>query len=418
MEIDVLMQGLSEAAKSPLAFVAYCIVILGWASIAWKESRFKTIAKNLSLLPEAQRLEAMRLEYGLEPKEGLNPEAYLNLKKRNYLFLAFGITVLAGLILSALTIYRSIQIDKANVAQQTMNIAYETFIRGTTTADDNRFKNSIGKLEEALAVNPSYSGYVNLADIYDEVGNVDGAIWASQKAAELDPTNPSPEIQIGMFLKDKGKFKEALQHSKKALGLFRAMDIKDDEFMVTILVNIGNIYYEMADSSNEEQKVKLAQIANKKYYQPALELRGGIKNKRFLANLLGNAANNYRLLKEFEIAEDLMFQSISIKEKLVKQSPLWSSLGVGYFNLGDVYLKQGNLVDASKYFDLSEDIFNASDHQIGLGSIHLARGEIAQINNDSLLAKQEWQMARQIFSSNGLGLYEAKAREKLASLNE
>ena len=418
MDIDVLLQGLSEAAKSPLAFVAYCIVILGWASIAWKESRFKTIAKNLKLIPEAQRLEAMKLEYGLEPKEGLSPESYLNLKKKNYIFLAFGITVIGALLISTLAIYRSIQIDKAIVAQQTMNIAYETFIRGTTTADDNRFKNSIGKLEEALAVSPSYSGYVNLADIYDEVGNVDGAIWASEKAAELDPSNPSPEIQIGMFLKDKGKFQEALYHSKKALELFQAMAIKDDEFMVTILVNIGNIYYEMADSSDGAKRKEFAQLANEQYYQPALDLRGGIKNKRFLANLLGNAANNHRLLEEFDLAEDLMFQSISIKEKLAKQSPLWSSLGVGYFNLGDVYLKQRSLVDAKKYFDLSEDIFTASDHQIGLGSIHLARGEIAQINNDPELARQEWQAARQIFSSNGLDLYTKKATDKLASLNE
>lgn len=418
MEIDVLLQGLSEAAKSPLAFIAYCIVILGWASIVWKESRFKTIAKNLELIPEDQRLEAMKLEYGLEPKEGLSAESYLRLKKKSYLFLAFGITVIATLLISTLAIYRSIQIDKANVAQQTMNIAYETFIRGTTTADDNRFKNSIGKLEEALAVNPSYSGYVNLADIYDEVGNVDGALWASKKAAELDPTNPSPEIHIGMFLKDKGEFEEALKHSKKALDLFNTMNIDDDEFMVTILVNIGNIYYEMADSSTGEQRKEFAQQAAEQYYQPALELRGGIKNKRFLANLLGNAANNHRLLEEFELAESLMFQSIAIKEKLAKQSPLWGSLGIGYFNLGDVYLKQEKLNEAEKYFNLSEDIFTASDHQIGLGSVRLARGDIAKINNNLELAKQEWQAARQIFSSNGLGLYANKAADKLAGLNE
>ena len=321
------------------------------------------------------------------------------------------------LLVATMAIYRSIQIDKANVAQQTMNIAYETFIRGTTTADDNRFKNSIGKLEEALAVNPSYSGYSNLADIYDEVGNIDGALWASRKAADLDPENPSPELHIGMFLKDKGKFKEALKHSKKALELFHAMNIDDDEFMVTILVNIGNIYYEMADASIGDERIKLAELARDDYYQPALELRGGIKNKRFLANLLGNVANNHRLLKEFDIAEELMFQSISIKEKLVKQSPFWSSLGIGYYNLGDVYLKQGRLDEAIKYFDQSEDIFLASNHQTGLGNIHLARGEIAYLSSDHQLARKEWQIARKIFSSNGLDLYTSKATEKLDSLD-
>ena len=187
--------------------------------------------------------------------------------------------------------------------------------------------------------------------------------------------------------------------------------------MVTILVNIGNIYYEMADALSGDERVELAKIAKEQYYLPALELRGGVKNKRFLANLLGNAANNHRLLKEFELAEELMFQSISIKEKLAKQSPLWSSLGIGYYNLGDVYLKQGKLHEAKKNFEQSEDIFLASNHQIGLGSIHLARGEIANINSDLQLARKEWQIARKIFSSNGLDLYTNKATEKLDSLN-
>ncbi|PAU39731.1 hypothetical protein CKF94_01350 [Vibrio coralliilyticus] len=418
MEIEILLQGLSEAAKSPLAFVAYCIVILGWISIAWKESRFKVIAKNLELIPEEQRLEAMKLEYGLEPKDGLSAESYLNLKKKNYLFLAFAITIISALLIVTLAVYRTIQIDRANVAQRTMNIAYETFIRGTTTADDNRFKSSLGKLEEALAVNPSYSGYINLADIYDEVGDVDSALWASKKAAVIEPSNPSPELQIGMFLKDKGKLNEALYHSERALELFNALNIEDDEFMVTILVNIGNIYYEIADSSSGDERQKFAELANEKFYQRALSLKGSIKNKRFLANLLGNAANNHRLLEQFDLAEDLMFQSIAIKEKLAKQSPLWSSLGVGYFNLGDVYLKQGNFIEAKRYFDLSEDIFKASDHQIGLGSVHLAKGELAKTNGNLELAKKEWWAARKIFSSNGLDLYTNKAIEKLASLEK
>ena len=82
---------------------------------------------------------------------------------------------------------------------------------------------------------------------------------------ELDPTNPSPEIHIGMFLKDKGELEEALKHSKKALDLFNTMNIEDDEFMVTILVNIGNIYYEMADSSTGDQRKEFAQLAAEQY---------------------------------------------------------------------------------------------------------------------------------------------------------
>ena len=65
------------------------------------------------------------------------------------------------------------------------------------------------------------------------------------------------------------------------------------------------------------------------------------QNKRFLANLLGNTANSYRILGDYKKAEELAFQSIAIKEALAKSSPLWNSLGIGYFNLGDIYLKIG-----------------------------------------------------------------------------
>ena len=63
MEFEFFTQGLSEVAKSPLALVAYCLVIVGWFTIAIKESRFKTISKNLEQIPENQRLDAMKLEY-------------------------------------------------------------------------------------------------------------------------------------------------------------------------------------------------------------------------------------------------------------------------------------------------------------------------------------------------------------------
>lgn len=416
MELDVLLQGLEQAAKSPLAFVAYCFIVIGWLSILWKESRIKNISKALGLLPKNERLKALELEYKLIPKKGLNADEYLTQMRRKYYFLAFGLTTVAVLIVATLTIYRYIQLDRINVANETMNVAYETFIRGTTTADDNRFKTSIGKLEESLIINPSYSGYINLADIYDEVGNIDGALWASTKAAELDSKNPSPELNIGMFLKDKGQLKEAEIHLLKAKNLFEKMSIQDDEFMVTILVNLGNVYYEKADAAVGSERKKLAKKALDDCYSPALKLRGSLKNKRFLANLLGNTANNYRLLEEFDKAESYMFQSIALKEKLAKQSPLWGSLGVGYYNLGDIYLKQGNIREAKKYFALSKDIFDSSGHVIGIGSVYLSMGEIAKIEGDFEIANEQWVLARQIFSANNLELYTKKAEKKLKSL--
>ena len=155
-----------------------------------------------------------------------------------------------------------------------MKIAYETFIRGTTTADDNRFETAVGKLEAPLEINPSYSGYINLADIYDEIGDVEAALRASQKAADSDKTNPSPILSIGMFLKDKGNLDEAEEYLLKAQSLFDSMELADDEFQVTLWVNLGNVYYEKAEAATgEDAKIAWAQKAIDDCYGEALKLR-------------------------------------------------------------------------------------------------------------------------------------------------
>ena len=417
MDINVLIKGLSEAARSPLSYVAYMFIVIAWAAITWKESRIRSITKALSLLPEQKRLEALKLEYKLIPKSGLSSSDFLKHERRKYFFLAFAISVIAILIVATLGIYRSIELSKQKVVGETLNIAYQTFIRGTTTADDNRFATAIGKIEESVKISPTYSGYVNLADIYEEVGEVDKAIWASEQAAAIDPANPSPENMIGALLKDKGKLDDAEKHLLRAMSLFDATKRKDDEFKVTILVNTGNVYYERADVAIQEaEKVKHAETAIKKYYEPALALSGGLQNKRFLANLLGNAANSYRIVGDYAKAEELAFQSITLKETLAKSSPLWNSLGIGYFNLGDIYLKQGNVNSAQKYFDKSEDIFNFSRSAVGMGSVLLAKADIAKTKGDVATARKNAESARSIFASGNLGLYEKKATEFMAKL--
>jgi tetratricopeptide (TPR) repeat protein len=201
------------------------------------------------------------------------------------------------------------------------------------------------------------------------------------------------------------------------MSLFVATKRKDDEFKVTILVNSGNVYYERAEAAEQKaEKVLHAETAIKKYYEPALALRGGLQNKRFLANLLGNTANSYRIIGDYAKAEELAFQSIALKENLAKSSPLWNSLGIGYFNLGDIYLKQRNVNFAQKYFDKSEDIFNSSRSVVGMGSVLLAKAEIEKIKGDVETARKNAESARSIFASGNLGLYENKAKEFINKL--
>jgi tetratricopeptide (TPR) repeat protein len=416
MDLNLLIRGLKEVSGSPLAFVAYVIVAVAWAGLLFKESRLKNASKMLHLLSEDQRLELL-LKLGLVPRNGLSAEQFLRYESRKYYFLGFGLVVLVALVLGTLALYRYIQLDRINVASESIRIAYQAFIRGTTTADDIRFKEAIGKLEESVLINPSYSTYQNLADVYEESGMVDKAIWASTKAAELDPANPSPRNMLGMLYKDKGDLAEAERQLKRAQKLFDDRHIKDDEFQTSLYVNLGNVYYELAEGAPAvDDKRAYARKALVDCYEPALQLRGAIKSMRFLANLLGNTANAHRTLGEYREAERLMFESIVLKEKIAKSSPPWKSLGISYFNLSDIYLKQGDVHAATKYLDLSEGIFTHSDYGVGLGSVELARATIAKQAGDTPGARAHAEKARTFFVTDNAALYTDKATKFLADL--
>src|SRR5262249_24540731 len=86
--------------------VAYITVIISWLIVALqtrKSTQFFNVIKNL---PEADRLEALKLEYRTTPRAGLSAEQWLTSRRMNLIFAGFGITIFAIvlLLLFALTI--------------------------------------------------------------------------------------------------------------------------------------------------------------------------------------------------------------------------------------------------------------------------------------------------------------------------
>jgi tetratricopeptide (TPR) repeat protein len=416
VDIDLLLKGIVEAGKEPLAFVAYIVLVLCMFSVAWKESRIKNIRDALKDLPEDQRLDALKLEYNLEPRDGMDVASFLVLQKRKY-YLILGLASLAlVLIIGSLGVYRYIQLDKINTVNETMKMAYDALARGTTTADDNRFNNAIGRMEESIKLHPSYQGYMLLSDIYDEAGNSEGALAASRQAAAIDPGNPTPEMNIGMYQKDLGNLDEAEKHLRSAMAKFEAMKRTDAEFKVALLVNLGNVFYERADAARGEERAKHARIALEDFYAPALALFGEVRTESFKANALGNIANNYRILGKFKEAEYYMLQSIAKKEAIYSTDPANRSLGIGHFNLADVYLKQNNLRSAAEQIDLASRIFEKFDFPIGKGSVLMASAELDLRERRFDSARSKLDRARKIFIENNLKTYLSRSEELLEQL--
>jgi len=100
MNFKELISGLPEAARSPYAFVAYIVLVLGWLLISLKVRRNRHLLKHLSSLPEKDRLKALELEMGaVRIRQGLTAEQWIKSRDHLYVFLAFVITSLVVVML-------------------------------------------------------------------------------------------------------------------------------------------------------------------------------------------------------------------------------------------------------------------------------------------------------------------------------
>jgi hypothetical protein len=94
------LQALPSVATSPLALVAYLLVVAAWLIIALRVKRNKQLLKHLKDLPAKDRLQALRDEMGTIPlKEGFTPEQYLRSRRHLYYFVGFGMVCLLILII-------------------------------------------------------------------------------------------------------------------------------------------------------------------------------------------------------------------------------------------------------------------------------------------------------------------------------
>jgi tetratricopeptide (TPR) repeat protein len=362
MNYSILLKGLSEASKTPYAFVAYALIILSWTANILLTGRLRIISKNLKQLPEQQRIQALALEYNLRPKGGLSSAEYLRNEKRKYFLIAFVITVVAMLLLFTLSISKSIYALKNSVQQKTLDLAFTTFIRGTTSADSKRWESTITDMQNSVSMYPSYGGYINLAYAYDYVGDSKAALYASKKAMDLNPTNPSPYMKIGTYYSDLDEFDSAKYYLTRCLVVFDSAKLNDNEFLVSILGNLGDLYADKADAESDSlKKLEYATKALKDYFEKALELESSITGTKYLAMILGNAANAYRIVGNFNKAKALLAQSVELKEELLHKTDEYNSLGYGYLYSGDIYLATKDLSTSIKYY-MKQKQFSIKQH--------------------------------------------------------
>ena len=106
--LKTALDALPDAAKSPLALIAYLGVIGAWSAIAWRVKRNKQLLKHLDKLPERDRLNALQLEMGTIPlPRGLSPDQWLKARIQRYYFLGFAIVCIVAVIIFAIASFKA-----------------------------------------------------------------------------------------------------------------------------------------------------------------------------------------------------------------------------------------------------------------------------------------------------------------------
>ena len=103
--LKVALENLPQTASSPLAFAGYVLVIVAWFLITWRVRRHHQLLKYLEKIPDADRLEALRIEMGaVTLRSGLSAEQWIRSRTHLYLFLGFSIIALLVLVLIVLSV--------------------------------------------------------------------------------------------------------------------------------------------------------------------------------------------------------------------------------------------------------------------------------------------------------------------------
>jgi hypothetical protein len=88
--IIAFIRAIPSAAASPLALIAYLATLVAWVIIAFRVNRFRELMKRIELLPEADRLAAIKAEMGrVDVPRGLTGEQYLRMRIHTFLLIAF-----------------------------------------------------------------------------------------------------------------------------------------------------------------------------------------------------------------------------------------------------------------------------------------------------------------------------------------
>jgi uncharacterized integral membrane protein len=103
LKMENFLSQLKVVASSPLALIAYLVLVVGWVIVALAKGRLEVV-KNL---PEDQRADVLAKEYSHKPRSGLSAEQWIRSRVHLYIWSAFIATLIATIIIIVTALART-----------------------------------------------------------------------------------------------------------------------------------------------------------------------------------------------------------------------------------------------------------------------------------------------------------------------
>lgn len=208
----------------------------------------------------------------------------------------------------------------------------------------------------------------NIGIIYGDLGEYKKALDYDYKSLAIAKTLHSIEDEVALYGNIGGEYnylknyEMSLQYYSKALDMYK--DLKDSASIAMMLGNFGNVYGDLGD--NELDKgIDPKDIADYYtaivYYKKALSLYENIGDKRNKSILLGSLGDLYMIIKKYDLAKKMLFESLALSEDLHYLEGVMEinkSLSLLYSDLGD---SKKSFEHYKNYIDAKDSIFSGEN---------------------------------------------------------
>lgn len=100
---------LPVVSDSPLALVGLIVLIAAATLLFWKQSQLRTLARTIEALPESDRLERIRLDYGVRPRRGISAQAWLHSRRQDFLYRGYVSSLFTALLIVIVLVGKLVQ---------------------------------------------------------------------------------------------------------------------------------------------------------------------------------------------------------------------------------------------------------------------------------------------------------------------